>query len=73
VAQNIGPSRFSHNERDDDMLEITSPRPDVAAPIEHCLDQNQKLELLRVYHLAVSMRYSDILELPSRSDEAIIS
>jgi hypothetical protein len=56
VTQNIGPSRFSHNDRNDDMLETASPRPGVSPSVEQCLDQTQKLEFLRVYHLAVSIR-----------------
>ncbi|KAF4470452.1 nitrate assimilation regulatory nirA [Fusarium albosuccineum] len=52
VAQQIGPSAFSHNEKSDTMLEIESPQVNAPEPEANSmeLDEEQRYKYLRCYY-----------------------
>lgn len=58
VAENIGPSQFSHNDKSESMLETQSPEATsnalVPAAVE--LGADQKLLYSRTYNQAVSLQ-----------------
>ncbi|KAF7560207.1 hypothetical protein G7046_g3929 [Stylonectria norvegica] len=77
VADQIGPSQFSHNDKNDNMLEIepTGPESTTISPLDSDLNGEQKLQYVQTFHTAAAgilelFQPSDIEEFLNPSNEA---